>query len=113
MALTVDIDEQGSRLELHPTSEAEEKSYAMEAASALERLVERLRADDEFKQGLAREPRATMIRAGIIIEKEAIELLMKHDPDRFDRVCDSLFDRLDPDFLHALLVPSCDPGNVM
>src|SRR5260221_8321484 len=81
----------------------DQKRYAEAAAHALEALVARLSAGDGFAEKFAAHPRATLGAAGIVLQKEAVEFLMIHDPDRFDQVCDALFDLLDPDILNSLV----------
>ncbi len=94
-------------------SEEAKKKYAESAARSLEDLVARLKADRKFATTLQKKPRETLEAAGIRLEKEAIELFIAVDPDRFDRACDALFDILDPDFLTQLVRPSCDTPTLL
>lgn len=86
----------------------EQKELAAAAARSLEGLVEKLSAGGKFAADFSMDPRATIDAAGIVLHKEYIEFLMIHDPDRFDRACDALFEVLDPDMINNLLSPSCD-----
>jgi hypothetical protein len=84
------------------------KMYAESAARSMEDLVSRLKSDKKFASALKKDPRRTLDAAGIKLEKEAMELFIATDPERFDKACDSLFDILDPEFFSKLVPPSCD-----
>ncbi|MEM5581493.1 MULTISPECIES: hypothetical protein [unclassified Roseibium] len=84
------------------------KLYAESAARSMEELVERVTGDKGFTEALSKDPRTTLEKAGIKLEKEAVELLIAYEPERFDKICDKLFDVLDPDFLAKSVSPSCD-----
>lgn len=84
------------------------KLYIESAAQSIEQLVEYVERDEEFSAALAKDPRNTLGKAGISLEKEAIELLISVDPERFDSACDKLFQVLDPDLLAKMVAPSCD-----
>ena len=81
--------------------------YIESAARSMEDLVERLQEDKKFAAALSKDPKGVLAKAGISLEKEAIELLIATDPKRFDRVCDKLFEVLSPDLLAGLVAPSC------
>jgi hypothetical protein len=81
--------------------------YVESAARSLEELINRLNDDHKFASIFAINPRETLDKAGINLEKESVELLIASDPERFDRICDKLFEVLDPSVLASLVEPSC------
>lgn len=87
----------------------EQHELAKAAGLALEALVSRLRTDEKFAEEFAARPRSALGAAGIVLQKEGIEYLMTHDPDRFDVATDALFGLMSPDVLQTLAAPSCDP----
>ncbi|WP_432161032.1 hypothetical protein [Streptomyces sp. NRRL F-5630] len=80
---------------------------ANEAAHTMEALIGRLGSDEDFAVNLANNPREALEGSGMLMEKEAIEVLMATAPERFDELCEKLFDLVDSDFLHAMTAPSC------
>ncbi|MCX5000787.1 Os1348 family NHLP clan protein [Streptomyces longwoodensis] len=86
---------------------AEQIADANKAALAMEALIGRLSHDEDFAVHLANNPRETLEASGLRMEKEAVQSLMAIDPERFDKLCESLFDLVDSDFLHAMTAPSC------
>ncbi|MFF2040927.1 hypothetical protein ACFVVX_10900 [Kitasatospora sp. NPDC058170] len=89
------------------TFTAEQVAGAEKAAQTLEALVARLGFDEDFATALKEKPRETLAGAGLVIEKESMELLMLVDSERFDKACEELFDLVDSDFLITMSVPSC------
>ncbi|MCG8969528.1 MULTISPECIES: Os1348 family NHLP clan protein [Streptomyces] len=86
---------------------AEQIAEAGKAAVAMEALIQRLSQDEDFAVHLANNPREALEASGMSMEKEAVQALMATDPERFDKLCESLFDLVDSDFLHAMTAPSC------
>lgn len=83
---------------------------AAQVARTMDAVVGRLTYDKDFAAALASNPHEALSAAGLLMDKEAVEVLMATDPDRFDRVCEALFDLVDSDFLHTLVMPSCGPS---
>lgn len=73
----------------------------------LDAIVGRLTYDEEFATALAKDPLETLDRAGLHMDKEAVEFFIKNDPERFDKVCDSLSGLINPDTLIKLQEPTC------
>ena len=49
-----------------------------------------------------------MEAAGLVIDKDGIEALIRTNPQQFDDLTDQLFNVIDPDF-HAMMISStCD-----
>jgi hypothetical protein len=90
---------------------AEQVREAMSMARTVDALVGRLSYDQQFAAALANNPREALEEAGLSLDKEGIELLMTVDPGRFDRACEAMFGFVDSDFLHKLVMPSCDSPN--
>lgn len=90
------------------TTVQEEKQMAEAAAIALEMLANRLANNDGFAEELAAHPKSALGAAGIVLQREGLECLMRHDSARFDKLTDLLFDRINPDFLHSWALPSCE-----
>ncbi|MEU8508748.1 hypothetical protein AB0C40_29375 [Streptomyces brevispora] len=80
---------------------------ANKAAHTMEALIGRLSYDENFASHLANNPREALDGSGMLMEKEAVEVLMATDPERFDKLCEALFDLVDSDFLHQMVAPSC------
>ena len=82
---------------------------AMPIALVLDALVGRLTYDKQFAVELANQPRETLERAGLVMDKSMMDEFIQADPDRFDRACEMLFGLVDSDFLHVLGFedPSC------
>ncbi|WP_290055704.1 Os1348 family NHLP clan protein [Amycolatopsis solani] len=91
---------------------AEQIAEAVKVAQIMDAVVGRLTYDKEFAAALANNPSEALANAGLRMEKEAVEVLMATDPERFDRSCEALFDLVDSDFLHKLVMPSCGPSLV-
>ena len=89
---------------------AEQIAEAAKVAQIMDAVVGRLTYDKDFAAALANNPVEALTNAGLRMEKEAVEVLMATDPDRFDRSCEALFDLVDADFLHKLVMPSCGPS---
>ncbi|HEV7831342.1 MAG TPA: hypothetical protein VGP04_21395 [Pseudonocardiaceae bacterium] len=87
---------------------AKEIAAAAKVALTMEAMVGRLTYDDTFAATLANNPRETLANAGMLMEKEAVEVLMATEPERFDKICEALFGLVDSDFLHKMVSPSCD-----
>lgn len=86
---------------------AEQLDSAIEIAQKMDAVIGRLTYDKDFAASLANNPRETLAAANLLMDKEAVEILIAVDPDRFDRACESLFDLVDSDFLHKIVMPSC------
>ncbi|MGW2442986.1 hypothetical protein [Streptomyces sp. NPDC001675] len=86
---------------------AEQISDANRAALTMEALIGRLSHDEDFAAKLANNPRETLEASNMLMEKEAVQVLMAIEPERFDKLCEALFDLVDSDFLHAMSSPSC------
>ncbi|MBB1158664.1 hypothetical protein [Amycolatopsis dendrobii] len=82
---------------------------AAKVAQTMDAIVGRLTYDKEFAAALANNPREAMENAGLLMEKDAVEIFMATDADRFDRACEALFTHVDSEFLHKLVMPSCGP----
>ncbi|WP_034088876.1 hypothetical protein [Streptacidiphilus albus] len=87
---------------------AEQMTEANNAALTIEAMIGRLSYDEGFARDLANNPMDTLTMSGMLMDKEAIQVLLATDPDRFDKLCESLFALVDSDFLHAIVGPSCD-----
>jgi hypothetical protein len=83
---------------------------AVQVAATMDAVVGRLTYDKDFAAALANNPHEALADAGLLMDKEAVEVLIATDPDRFDRACEALFDLVDSDFLHKLVMPSCSPN---
>lgn len=79
---------------------------AAETASRLDRLVERLQ-DEAFATALANNPKETMMAAGLTLDQEGLEAYIRTEPERFEAVTETLFSRVDSDFLMSMSEPSC------
>lgn len=86
---------------------AEQIAAANEVAGMMDAVVGRLTYDQDFAAALANNPREALGKAGLVMDKESVEVLMATDPERFDRACEALFNLVDSDFLHKLVMPSC------
>ncbi|MFB7076433.1 Os1348 family NHLP clan protein [Streptomyces sp. NPDC056308] len=86
---------------------AEQIANAKKAAATMEALIGRIIHDEDFAAHLANNPREALEGSGMLMEKGAIEVLMTTDPERFDKLCEELFDVVDSDFLHMMTAPSC------
>lgn len=86
---------------------AEQISDANKAAVTMEALIGRLSHDEDFAAHLANNPREALEASEMLMEKEAVQVLMAIDPERFDKLCEALFDLVDSDFLHTMSAPSC------
>lgn len=75
---------------------------------AMDAMIGRLTYDEEFAQALANNPRAALEASGVLLAKDAVEAYMEAEPERFDKVCETLFGLVDSDFIHNLVEPSCD-----
>lgn len=80
---------------------------AAAAASCMDSIIGRLTYDKAFASALANNPREALAHAGLELDKEGVEALLAIDPERFDQACEALFDLVDSDFLHKLVMPSC------
>ncbi|WP_280271679.1 hypothetical protein [Nocardia wallacei] len=90
---------------------SEQLAEAANAAKTMEAMIGRLTYDSAFAADLANNPLRTIEKAGLVMDKEGVEILMTTEPERFDRICETLFDLVDSDFLHKIVSPSCDqPG---
>lgn len=87
---------------------AEQIAGAERMALTMEAMVGRLTYDETFAAALANNPRETLAKVGMLMEKEAVEVLMATEPERFDKICEALFGLVDSDFLHKMVSPSCD-----
>ena len=86
---------------------AERIADANKVALTMEAMIGRLSYDESFASHLANNPREALEGSGMLMEKEAVEVLMATDPERFDKLCEALFDLVDSDFLHTMVAPSC------
>ncbi|MEV5243000.1 hypothetical protein AB0K89_28390 [Streptomyces cinnamoneus] len=86
---------------------AEQIDNANKVALTMEAMIRRLSYDESFATHLANNPREALDSSGMLMEKEAVEVLMATDPERFDKLCEALFDLVDSDFLHMMTNPSC------
>ncbi|GGU56647.1 hypothetical protein [Streptomyces lavendofoliae] len=86
---------------------AEQIAAANKVARTMESLIERLGSDEDFTAHLANNPREALEGSGMLMEKEAVEVLMATSPERFDELCEKLFDLVDDEFLHMMTTPSC------
>ncbi|WEB42138.1 hypothetical protein MOV08_24700 [Streptomyces yunnanensis] len=86
---------------------AAQVAAANQAALTMEAMIGRLSYDESFASHLANNPREALEGSGMLMEKEAVEVLLATDPERFDKLCEALFDLVDSDFLHAMVGPSC------
>jgi hypothetical protein len=84
----------------------------MKMAQTMDAVVGRLTYDQDFAAALANNPREAFENAGLLMAREGVEVLMAIDPERFDRACEALFNLVDSDFLHKLVMPSCGMRNV-
>lgn len=75
---------------------------------AMDAMIGRLTYDEEFAKALANNPREALEASGVLLDKDAVEVYMETEPERFDKVCEALFGLVDSDFLHNLIEPSCD-----
>lgn len=94
-----------------PTAEsrtAEQIEKAVGLARQMDALIGRLTYDRRFATDLANNPRETLAAAQLLVDRESVETLMTVDPDRFDKACEALFDLVDSDFLHKIVMPCCD-----
>jgi hypothetical protein len=97
------------------TYSQEQLSDAAKAALTMEAMVGRLSYDSGFAADLANSPLETLTKSGMVMDKEGVEILMATDPERFDKICEALFDLVDSDFLHKIVSPSCgtvDPAPI-
>ncbi|MGQ4487590.1 hypothetical protein ACN6LM_004797 [Streptomyces sp. SAS_281] len=85
---------------------AEQIADANKVALTMEALTERLQ-DEDFAAHLANNPREALEASDMRMEKEALQVLMATQPERFDKLCEALFDLVDSDFLHAMTAPCC------
>lgn len=90
-----------------PTLE-EQKQLANATAAALEMLAHRFAAQDGFAEQYLTHRKSALGAAGIVLHKEGLEFLLMHDPDRFDKLTDRLYDMMDPTIIHAEVGPSCE-----
>lgn len=94
-------------IQLQDKYSVEQLASAAEVARTMDAVVGRLTYDQEFAAALANNPREALTNAGLLLDKEAVEVLMTTDPERFDQACEALFNLVDSDFLHKLVMPSC------
>ncbi|MGX1853065.1 hypothetical protein [Streptomyces sp. NPDC055299] len=86
---------------------AEQIADANKVALTMEAMIGRLSYDEDFASHLANNPREALEGSGMLMEKGAVEVLLATDPERFDKLCEALFDLVDSEFLHQLVGPSC------
>lgn len=80
---------------------------ATHVAQTVDAIVGRLTYDQKFAAALSNNPREALEKEGLLMAKEGIEALMAVDPERFDQACEALFNLVDSDFLHRLVMPTC------
>ncbi|WP_026411065.1 hypothetical protein [Actinomadura oligospora] len=90
---------------------AEQIQKAVGLARQMDALIGRLTYDRKFATDLANNPRETLAAARLLLDREAVETLITVDPERFDKACEALFDLVDSDFLHKIVMPSCDSAH--
>ncbi|MGN7260818.1 hypothetical protein [Janibacter anophelis] len=76
-------------------------------ASKLDALIGRLGYDKEFADALANDPKGALASADLTLSKEGLEEYIRTQPERFEAATGALFDRVDSDFLIAMVEPSC------
>lgn len=86
---------------------AEQIADANKVALIMEAMIGRLSYDESFASHLANNPREALEASGMVMDKEAVEALMATDMERFDKLCEALFNVVDSDFLHQMMAPSC------
>ena len=83
------------------------QTEVLQVARDLDAIIGRLTYDPEFAAALAENARETLDAAEIRLPSEALEAFIRWYPERFDKASESLFSRVDSDFLTTLGPPSC------